>query len=316
MDSSGNLYGTTSQGGAYYAGTAFELLPTADGNWTQTVLHEFGSSTADGILPSSGLIFDASGNLDGTTSIGGTYNTGTVFRLSPQGGGGWTETILHTFGYKDGERPYGDVIFDAAGNLYGTTAAGGYQGQGTVFELEPAAGGGWTEKILHSFNRGHGHDGTYPTYGVIFDTAGNLYGATTYGGAYGGTNGGGTVFELTRTAGGWTEKVLHSFGGMDGYQPYGGVIFDAAGNLYGTTAYGGKGGEKCNNGVGANGCGTLFELTPQPDGTWTETVLHFFGQGKDVSDPYGSLIFDASGNLYGTGGGGAYGWGAVFEFKP
>jgi uncharacterized repeat protein (TIGR03803 family) len=158
--------------------------------WYEKVLHSFNGG--DGANPAAGLIFDAAGNLYGTTTGGGTSGYGTVFELTPMGGGGWTETILYSFGNgTDGAIPYAGLIFDAAGNLYGTTFGGGpYGGAGTVFELTPTAGGGWTETVLHSFNGG---DGANPVAGLIFDAAGNLYGTTTGGGTYGG----GTAFELS-----------------------------------------------------------------------------------------------------------------------
>ena len=166
----------------------------------------------------------------------------------------WTEKLLHSFNDTDGALPRAGLIFDAAGNLYGTTSEGGAYSWGTVFELTPAGGGNWTETVLHSF--GNGTDGASPYAGLIFDAAGNLYGTAWQGGTYFY----GTVFELTPTAGGgWTETVLHSFGnGADGYYPYSGLIFDAAGNLYGTT--GGGGTYSCNRGL--YHCGTVFELTP------------------------------------------------------
>src|ERR1039458_6939697 len=184
-----------------------------------------------------------------------TYNGGTVFELTPQAGGGWTETVIHSFGSgTDGAGPWAGLIFDAAGNLYSTTKGGGTYNGGTVFELTPQAGGGWTEQVLHSFQGGA--DGAQPYAGLIFDAAGNLYGTTYFGGAYGYY---GTVFDLTPAAGGtWTEKVLYNFSGFpDGINPVGGLIFDGTGNLYGTTYLG-----------GTYGKGTLFELTPAGGGTW------------------------------------------------
>ncbi len=273
--------------------------PAASVGWTEKVLYSFCAQTncPDGAGPSADLIFDAAGNLYGTTG-GGAYGAGAVFELTPTAGGGWTETVLHSFGNgTDGAYPDGGLVFDAAGNLYGTTSEGGTYscfggaGCGTVFELTPTAGGGWAEQVLYSF--GSGTDGTAPDGGLVFDAAGDLYGATSEGGTYScfDDNGCGTVFELTPAAGGsWTEQVLHNFkGGTDGYQPAAGLIFDAAGNLYGTTA-----------GGGIAGGGTAFELTLTEDGSWTEQVLHGFGSGTDGAVPYAALVFDAAGNLYGT----------------
>ena len=235
FDAVGNLYGTTYGGGTYGTGTVFELTPTGGGSWTEKVLHNFNDNGTDGFYPYAGLIFDAAGNLYGTTSQGGTYGDGTVFELTPAAGGVWTEKVLYSFNANgtDGTAPQAGLIFDAAGNLYGTTNQGGTYLSGTVFELTPAGGGVWTETVLHNFND-NGTDGAYPYAGLIFDGAGNLYGTTDGGGTYFG----GTVFELTPAAGGsWTEKVLHNFNpnSTDGYEPYAGLIFDAAGNLYGTT---------------------------------------------------------------------------------
>src|SRR5664280_601677 len=190
-----SLYGTTLGGGTYYSGTVFELTPAAGGGWTEKVLHNVNENGTDGALPRAPLIFDAAGNLYGTTEYGGTYydsDLGTVFELTPAAGGGWTEKVLHNFGIgRDGTDPLAGLIFDAAGNLYGTTEYAGNYGGGTVFEWTPAAGGGWTETVLHSF--GNGTDGYSPSAGLIFDAAGNLYGTTPHGGTYEG----GTVFEVT-----------------------------------------------------------------------------------------------------------------------
>src|ERR1039458_6316092 len=300
FDAAGNLYGTTEHGGAYQCsggggcGTVFELSPDGSGGWTATVLHSFGNGT-DGIDPNGGVIFDAAGKLYGTTLEGGAYGYGTVFELSPNGGGGWTETVLYSFcsqtNCTDGDAPYAGLIFDPAGNLYGTTLGGGTYNYGAVFEVTPNG----TETVLHSFT---GTDGVYPYAGLIFDPAGNLYGTTGQGGTYDG----GTVFEVTPNG---TETVLHNFNnnGTDGAYPYAGLIFDAAGNLYGTTLEG-----------GAYGYGAVFEVTPNG----TETVLHNFNNnGTDGYSPYASLIFDAAGNLYGTtNSGGTYNHATVFELTP
>ncbi len=322
FDSAGNLYGTTTDGGIHGGGTVFELTPTAGGGWTEKVLHNFSNNGSDGFWPTGGLVFDAAGNLYGTTYVGGGYycyggyKCGTVFELTRTTGGDWTEKVLHSFNGTDGFYASGGLAFDAAGNLYGTTYGGGTYGDGTVFELTPnshVADGGWTEKVLHSFNH-HGTDGVYPYAGLIIDAVGNLYGTTVYGGTYDCYPDycGGTVFELTPTAGGgWREKGLHNFGnGTDGAYASGGLAFDAAGNLYGTT-YGG----------GTYGDGTVFELTPNShvaDGGWTEKVLHNFNNDRtDGVDPNGGLIIDAAGNLYGmTYMGGSYGYGTVFELTP
>ncbi len=250
-DPSGNLYGTMFFGGTYGEGMVFELSPSGGGEWTETVLHSFGSGT-DGQDPESGVIMDAAGNLYGTTVQGGIYcpslsGCGIVYELSPSEGGGWTETVLHNFNLNDGLRPWASLILDAAGNLYGTTAQGGAYSYGTVFELSPSEGGGWTETVLHSFNE-DGHDGWSPLAALILDTTGNLYGTTLYGG----TNLYGTVFELLTRQGGWTETVLYNFDNLDlGGSLFGSVVRDRAGNLYGTTSVG-----------GVYYTGLVFELTP------------------------------------------------------
>jgi uncharacterized repeat protein (TIGR03803 family) len=305
-DAAGNLYGTTEYGGdisdeGFGFGTAFELSPAAGGGWTETILHNFGSSGTDGFYPESGVILDAAGNLYGTTYGGGAYDSGTVFELSPAAGGGWTEKILHSFNNngKDGMNPIAGLAFDAAGNLYGTTYDGGpnycytnYEGItvncGIVFELSPEAGGGWTEKALHAF-RNTSKDGFNPITGVIVDAKGNLYGGSTGGGVYGL----GVAYQLTPKAGGtWTEKLLHSFNnnGHDGWGNQGRFIFDALGNLYGTTSDGGIGTE----------FGTVYELSPEVNGSWSEKVLFRFEGGNQGQNPEAGVVFDAAGNLYGT----------------
>jgi uncharacterized repeat protein (TIGR03803 family) len=301
IDAAGNLYGTA----YYHGGSVFELSPTAGGGWILKTLHAFNINGAGGSAPHSVPIFDAAGNLYGTATSGGTGN-GTVFELTPTATGTWTETVLHKFRSKpDGASP-NSLIFDGNGNLYGTTGVGGAYEKGTVFELTPVAGGGWTESILHSF--GAGTDGANPL-SLVFDGAGNLYGTTLQGGngacSYG-ANGCGTVFELSpQTGGAWTETILLNFStdGTEGWEPFAGLTFDAAGNLYGTTGWG-----------GVYTYGTAFKLSPQGGGAWTETVLHNFGNGSDGEVPGSGLIFDAAGNLYGaTGAGGIHNDGTVFE---
>lgn len=306
FDAAGNLYASTCYGAEYNHGSVIELTPAGVGNWAETVLHVFDARGSDGHCPRGSLVLDSAGNIYGTTDLGGVYNLGTIFELSPSTGGIWTETFLHHFGSgHDGASPIAGLIFDASGNLYGTTIAGGAYNSGTVFELTPNAGGSWTETILHNF-RHNGLDGTVPGSSLVFDASGNLYGTTASGGSYNQ----GTVFELAQGAGGsWTEITLYSFGAdKDGKDPYSNVIFDSAGNLYGTTSEGGD---------HANG-GTLFELMPQTGGLWTETILHDFGQSyTDGNQPDAGLIIDSAGTLYGTTRfGGTYGEGTVFELTP
>jgi uncharacterized repeat protein (TIGR03803 family) len=315
FDASSDLCGTANEFGIHNSGTAFKLIPAEGGRWSESVLHPFNAGNGkDGSDPQAGLISDAAGNLYGTTVGGGTHGGGVVFELSPTAGGGWKETVLHDFSHygKDGSYPWAGLVRDAAGNLYGTTSFGGTFDWGTVFELSPKAGGGWNETVLHSFNGNVRTDGYNPMAGLILDGAGNLYGTTYFGGAFGV----GTIFELSpKATGGWKETVLHSFNnnGTDGYSPQAGLIFDTAGNLYGTTLIGGSG--SCTY---YGSCGTVFELTPQANGSWTERVLHSFNNdGTDGYWPYAGLALDASGNLYGTTwSGGALGNGTVFEVTP
>lgn len=198
FDRFGDLYGTTSAGGVGHChggcGIVFELIPSFGGGWTETILYSFAHNGTDGISPLASLIFDSAGNLYSTTFAGGAVGDGTVFELMPQTGGGWTETVLYSFGKgKDGRGPSGRLILDAVGNLYSTTVQGGYASStgGTVFELSPKTGGGWTEKLLHSF--GASTDGTQPYVGLVPDGSGNLYGTTVFGGA----DNNGTVFKIT-----------------------------------------------------------------------------------------------------------------------
>ena len=307
FDGAGNLYGATDLGGAYGYGTVFELSPAKDGSWMERVLHHFNYNGRDGIYPYGGVTVDAGGNVYGTTAGGGTFGSGTVFELVHNASGKWVEKILHNFAYpgtaKDGWAPWGGVVANAVGNLYGTTAAGGAYGYGTVFELSPAADGSWNERILHNFNY-DGTDGVQSYAKLAFDRAGNLYGST--GG--GGVGNRGTVFELIPLANGeWKEKIVHDFmaDGTDGVQPGAAVILDGSGNIFGTTI-----------GSSARGFGTVYELTPNG----SEKVLFNF-TGLNGERPEGSLVLDASGNIYGTtnlGGafGGSFGCGTVFQIKP
>jgi uncharacterized repeat protein (TIGR03803 family) len=278
MDSAGNLYGTTNSGGASYDGTVFEL---AQGSGTITTLASFNG--INGANPSGSVISDSSGNLYGTTDGGGAFGDGTVFEL-PAGSG--TIVTLASFNGTDGQTPDCGLIMDSSGNVYGTTSWGGASGDGTVFELAQGSG---TITTLASFN---GSDGANPKSTLSTDSSGNLYGATTNGGAYGV----GTVFELVHSSG--TITTLASF--YDGANPNGGVIIDRSGNLYGTTISGGD-----------SDFGTVFELA---QGSGTITTLASFN-GTNGQNPYGGVIRDSSGNLYGTAdtGDGPSSYGTVFE---
>lgn len=271
---------------------------------TETVLWNFSNINGDGSTPwSNFLISDSKGNLYGVTAQGGTNSYGMVFELSPNGKGGYSETILYEFkgpANGDGSTPYGGLVFNKAGSLLGTTQGGGTNGVGTVYKLSPKSGGGWTEKVLYSFS-GAGSDGQLPAAGVTIGKNGVLYGTTSFGGA----NSTGAVFQLAKTAKGWSEKVIHSFGASgDGSFPYAGLMLDALGNLYGTTSIG-----------GAVGYGTVYQLK-FTNKTWTETVLYSFtdANGDGSGMYYVNLIGDAAGNLYGaTAFGGANNTGTVWE---
>jgi hypothetical protein len=326
FDAAGDLHGGADD-------VEFELTPSS-GGWQATIIHQFGFG-ADGILPNSSPIFDAQGNLYGTTLLGGTGtgttqcgvngSCGTVFELSPLTGGGWSEQVIHNFqGGSDGAGPsnYAELVLDAQGNLYGSTYGGGitgcegadeFPGCGTIYRLSPNSDGTWTEELLYEFIGGA--DGYNPNSGLVFDSNGNLYGTTVDGGA---TNVGGTVFMLSPTSsGGWTHTVLYTFRGgpNDGYNPTSGVIFDTAGNLYGTTAAGGSNGESpwtCGG-----GCGTVYKLSPNSGGGWTETTLYFFqGGANDGAQPTAGMVFDSAGILYGTTTAGHYNYGTVFKLTP
>ena len=250
----------------------------------------------DLILRFGALVFDRAGNMYDTTAVGGNGN-GVVYEMT-HSGSGWTEQPLYAFtGTPDGATPYAGLVLDSAGNLYGTTTAGGLFGQGTVFELSPS-GSGWTEQVLYNFQGGS--DGSFPTGGLIFDQSGNLYGSTNEGGS----GGGGTVFELTPSGGGWTYNLLYSFTGNTGCGPFANLGLDGAGNVYGTTL--------CD---GANNAGNVFELTPSGGG-WTYSSLHDFTNGSDGGYPYSNVTFDAAGNLYGTASRGGRGVGLVWEITP
>jgi uncharacterized repeat protein (TIGR03803 family) len=308
MDQAGNLYGTTTLGGVPNCqgfagcGTVFKLQPpaapcaTPPCAWTETVLHAF-TGGEDAAFPTLGsLLFDQTGNLYGTTEDGGGrggcagYGCGAVFKLSPSASG-WTESVLYSFtGGSDGSQPECRLIFDGVGNLYGTASSGGlqdcqgYPGCGTVFKLSPSESG-WTDSTLHSFTGGD--DGWTPVGGLVFDQSGNLYGTT----ASSGQGGGGSVFKLAPSGGNWTRETLHTFTGEDG--PEDSLVMDGGGNLYGTTP--------SDNFY--HDAGSVFELLPSGDGGWTYTILYEFLCGRfciDGAAPYGGVIFDTNGNLYGT----------------
>jgi len=302
-DSAGTLYGTTFYGGDTNLGegTVFKLTP--DG--TKTTLYNFTGGT-DGGLPAQ-LTMDAAGNLYGTTLQGGlvggcnSHGCGVIYKVVPDG----TETVLYTFqGENDGANPQGALIFDGKGNLYGTTTGSGANRVGTVFKF--ASDG--KEKVLHAF--AGGSDGQLPTSGLVADKSGNLFGTTKLGGSNNdcdgfGKFGCGTIYEIAADG---SESVVYVFTGAgDGGQPIAGLLLDKAGNLYGTTEFGGLSG-----GCGGYGCGTVFKLSA---GGKLSTLYTFTGT-TDGGQPVADLVSDAGGNLYGTTLFWGEGYGVVFKLKP
>lgn len=309
----GALFGTTLQGSVYSTGTVFELKPPAatGGAWTEIVLHSF--SGGDGAYPYSAPVISTSGALLGTTDGGGATSAGAVFELTPPAGSGkgWTESVLHSFSntHGDGIGPYAGLLAGPGGIFYGTTAGGGANASGTVFQLTPPStpGGAWTETILYPFTGLNG-DGSNPNAGVIAGANGVLYGTTQRGGAADA----GTVFQLTPPSapgGAWTETVLYSFmRGNDGGYPLAGLTLGKGGVLYGTASAGGT----MANGV-------VFQLAPPTSGgTWTQTVLYnFTGLNGDGALPYAGVTSGSNGALFGTTfAGGTLDQGTLFELKP
>ncbi len=324
MDREGNIYGVNAWGGylkgvctTQGCGQVFKLTQKGSG-WILVPLHLF-TGGDDGISPIGGVALAPDGSLYGTTTQGGNgtcsnglySGCGIVFKLDPPATFCksatclWTETVLHRFtGVPDGDSPEAGVTLDASGNVYSTTTFGGDancpnnpNGCGTVFEVSHSTGQ-WIETPLYRFTGGN--DGEYPYSGTLsFDPEGNVYGTTSYGG---GSNNAGTVFELNPSGSGWTENVLLRFAsGGYGYYPYGGVIFDQLGNLYGTTV--------------GNGTGTVFELA-RSNGSWLPSLIWNFG-GNGLGGPVGNLVMDGSGALYGTTiGEGAYSAGNIFKLTP
>jgi uncharacterized repeat protein (TIGR03803 family) len=243
FDGAAHIFGTTFFGGNNAQGVVYKLT-AQHGNWTESALYRF-TGANDGGNPYSSVIFDKAGKLYGSAYAGGTHGYGTVFQLKPSGSS-WTENTVYAFqSASDGGSPFGGVVFDNAGNLYGATSGGGPGSGGTVYELMPADGS-WTFGVVYSFNGSAYLPGPYGS--LTMDAAGNLYGTTTKDGAYGA----GSVFKLMPSDGGWTETDLYDFAsGSEGAVPYGSVLIDASGNLYGTASQG-----------GANGYGVIWEITP------------------------------------------------------
>jgi uncharacterized repeat protein (TIGR03803 family) len=308
MDAAGNVYGATELGGTNNQGLVFKVAHKGSG-WEFIPLYSF-QGGVDGYYPIGGVTVGPDGNLYGAVTSGGQHGKGAVYKLTPPASFNcrtlfcpWTETPLYQFtGGVDGAYPEGTLLFDRSGNLYGTASSGGAENAGVVFRLTPS-GNGWIDSVLYSF--AGSPDGATPFSTLIFDSSGNLYGTTTAGGT-----GWGTVYELTPSGGGWTEKVLYAFQGLnDGGVPYAGVILDPDGNLYGDT-----------NRAGAGNGGTIFELTPS-NGNWTFSLL-YSPEMTTVFGPAGTLARTSNGTLYGTiftGGSdncSGYGCGSVFQLSP
>jgi uncharacterized repeat protein (TIGR03803 family) len=318
IDAAGNFYGTTTFGGFEASdacladggcGVVFKLERGGSG-WVVEQLYEFLGNT-DGSGPLARVVFGPDGALYGTTQAGGGdgcvagSGCGTVYRLTPPPhfcthiACEWDESVLHAFtSGADGQTPYfGDLTFDAAGDLFGTTVEGGIHNEGTLFELSHQ-NGSWSERVAYAFGNGFAQ---YPASGIAFDRSGKIYGTASGGVPYDY----GLVYELQPLQGSWSENILFTFtGGNNGAGPDSGLIADQSGNFYGTTASGGP---------GTNG-GTVFQLIPSGAG-WT--LLTLTGIPGGSGGPIGSLTMDAAGNLYGTTySDGAYGYGSVFKLAP
>jgi uncharacterized repeat protein (TIGR03803 family) len=287
-DSAGNLYGTNLGVRGGHVGVAFELSPASGNSWKFTPLYSFERIKASA-PPSTPLTIDSAGNLYGITYNGGRYSNGSAFELSNVGGV-WTETLLHSFGGPgDGSQPYGPLVIDAQGNLYGTTSTAGSNGRGTVFELSRQTSGAWKEDLLYTFPS----NGGISEAGLIFDSAHNLYGTTSFGGA----DGYGSVFRLTRVEQngkvGWKYIQLYSFtNGSDGSSPASPLTFDASGNLYGTDA---APESDCSNSFYT--CGQVYKLTVGSTGLWSISALYpILASGQ----PSGSVVLNSSGDIFGT----------------
>ena len=351
-DGAGNFYGVAVQGGPYNLGVAFRFSHSGAG-WTLSPIYGFRGGS-DGAGPYGAMVFGPDGALYGTTFSGGaSCNCGTVFKLTPPASVchsvscPWTETVLYRFSGPDGLEPRRALVFDRAGNMYGTTLQGGAYGWGVVYELSPS-GNEWTESVLWNFTGGF--DGENPLCSLLLDSAGNLYGTAPTGGY----NNLGTVFELSPSGSGWSMSQIYSFDGQgNGSTPYGGLAFDAQGNLYGSTAHGGQFDAGVAFEMSPTGGGWAYTLMndfvtsgPQDspaldaagnvyfvcttcgysgydakftdnNGVWTWSLLHGFTGGGGATLPVGTLAFDASGNIYGmTYDGGSTNDGVIYEITP
>jgi uncharacterized repeat protein (TIGR03803 family) len=309
IDRSGNLYGTTVAGGTGGVcaedgcGVVFKLTRSGSAYTYSTLYHFTGGDDGWGV---GGQPAVDRGNIYGTTPNGGRFGLGVVWQLSPDGAGGYGFRVLHHFsgGHDGATGGLGRILVGPAGNsLYGVATVGGDEGAGTVYMLRRRDDGDWRFRTLHTFE--DSPLAGFPYGGVTLDRDGNLYGTTYYGGALGE----GTVYRLSRDDGVWRESVLHDFAGGDaGGWPTTNLVFDARGNLYGTTAEGGAPGCRC---------GTIFRLTPDGTGGWTHEVVYSFPGAPDGANSYYSITPDRRGSFYGaTVHGGADDDGTVFRFTP
>jgi len=309
FDSAGNAYGTTVVGGLYGCGTVFELSLIGD-QWQETALYSF-DCFGTGKNPYGGVTRDSAGNLYGTTVAGGSGGECTgdgcgVVYLLTKSGDTWNETVLYNFtGGDDGFGPGSAVVFDKAGNLYGTTPDGGAFAEGVVYQLAPN-NGQWKQTVIHAFTGGD--DGAVGSLGaLLLDATGSLYGVTELGGSYGA----GVAFRISRSGDTWNYTTVYAFQGLpDAGFPYGGLTADSHGRLYGTTYF-----------DGADGLGSVFQISAGPTvrAVWKESVLYSFQGDTDASFPTSTLVFDAAGNLYGTsstGGNPSCDCGTIFKLAP
>lgn len=308
VDKSGNIYIATSLGGTGLAcsggcGVVAEFQKSAGGGWTETILHNF-KGGSDGAYPEQ-IMLDPAGNVFGVTETGGLNASGVFYELVDSGDGRWTEKVLYDFGTGT-DAPAGGLVMDAQGNLYGVSSNGAYH-YGSVFQLSPEAGGAWTEQTFYSFtDEGNVGYGSRPNAHLALAADGSLYGTTQAGGlpnvACGDYNCG-FVFRLARNSDGtWSYEKIHEFaaGTTDGGIPRDGVILDRTGNVYGTTWIGGGKGSICTAGSTQLFCGVVFELSPRPDGTFAEKLLHRFSGSQDGAAPFARPVLDGDHNLYGT----------------
>jgi uncharacterized repeat protein (TIGR03803 family) len=290
IDKNGTLYGVTWSGGDTHCqcGVLYKLVPPAikGGAWTQSILHAFTSNGSDGRLPNVPVVFSST-SIYGVTEQGGPHDSGVAYQLTPgKSGGKPTYKVLYAFGANnDASSPGGPLLLDSAGNLYGVTAFGGAFNSGAVFKLSPQTSGAWTESILFNFGGGTDSSGTTPVGNLLFDSLGNLYGVTEFGGL---SSGFGVAYQLTPSSGFWTENVMFNFSDAAGAYPLAGLTWNPTnGSLYGTASAG------LDHGV-------VFQLAPSTSGGWTETSLHQF-TFADGGLPWGRVLRDpTTGYLYGT----------------